>query len=51
MLPVFEPQPSSPAEPQKRECWLEPLPIVSSFFLLKLASTPAFRKCLPKTFV
>ena len=38
-----------PAAPQKAECCWEPLPFVSSFFLLTLTSTPAFTKCLPNT--
>jgi hypothetical protein len=51
-LPVLlNPFGVSPAAPQNRECWLEPLPSVSSFFLLKLVRMPALTKCLPKTFV
>ena len=50
MFPVLAFQPLSPAPvPQNSQFWLEPLPCVSSFFLLVLARTPALKKCFPKT--
>ena len=49
MLPVVEPQPLRPDDPQNAEFWEEPLPLESSFFAFVLPRTPALKKCLPKT--
>ncbi len=51
MLPVPDPHPLIPDDPQNADCSNEPKPPTSSFFLFVLNRPPAFSMCLPKTSV